>query len=46
MRLEQDLPELSDDDGVLPFKDVLVGKCRVSLQKRSEHVPRNLLSSC
>jgi len=24
----QDLPELSDDDGVLPFSEVLVGKCR------------------
>ena len=27
-RLSRDLPELSDEDGVLPFGEVLVGKCR------------------
>jgi hypothetical protein len=33
---EQDLPELSDDDGVLPFTEVLVGKCRVSPREVSQ----------
>mmetsp|Transcript_6347 Transcript_6347/g.16018 ORF Transcript_6347/g.16018 Transcript_6347/m.16018 type:complete len:752 (+) Transcript_6347:415-2670(+) len=44
VRLAQDLPEFSDDDGVLPFGDVLVGKCRSEFATMGEEPPAEELA--
>ena len=43
--LIQDLPELKDDEGVLPFSEVLIGKCRSEFELMGKEPERDNLGN-